>query len=99
MLPGPASQIGEDVSEVLDVIPAILRVLRTVRPTYACRGCTDGVVQVKVLPRLIESGMALTALVTHVVVSKFAWYLRCTGRCRFWPARASILTGRRLPAG
>lgn len=29
----------------------------------------------KVLPRLIESGMASTALVSHVVVSKFAWYL------------------------
>ncbi|MGY3464719.1 transposase [Bradyrhizobium sp. LM6.11] len=60
---------------MLDVIPAILRVLRTIRPKYACRGCTDGVVQAKVLPRLIESGMASTALVTHVVVSKFAWYL------------------------
>jgi transposase InsO family protein len=32
------------------------------------------VVQAKVLPRLIESGMASTALVSHVVVSKFAWY-------------------------
>jgi hypothetical protein len=32
-------------------------------------------VQAKVLPRLIESGMASTALVSHVVVSKFAWYL------------------------
>src|SRR5215207_9376417 len=68
-------KIGEDVSEVLDVIPAILRVLRTIRPKYACRGCTDGVVQAKVLPRLIESGMVSTALVSHVVVSKFAWYL------------------------
>jgi transposase len=72
---GGLHRIGEDVSEVLDVIPAILRVLRTIRPKYACRGCTDGVVQAKVLPRLIESGMASTALVTHVVVSKFAWYL------------------------
>src|SRR6266404_7439414 len=72
---GRLHKIGEDVSEVLDVIPAILRVLRTIRPKYACRGCTDGVVQAKVLPRLIESGMASTALVTHVVVSKFAWYL------------------------
>jgi transposase len=72
---GRLHKIGEDVSEVLDIIPAILRVLRTIRPKYACRGCTDGVVQAKVLPRLIESGMASTALVTHVVVSKFAWYL------------------------
>lgn len=72
---GQLHKIGEDVSEVLDVIPAMLRVLRTIRPKYGCRGCTDGVVQAKVLPRLIESGMASTALVTHVVVSKFAWYL------------------------
>jgi transposase len=72
---GQLHKIGEDVGEVLDVIPAILRVLRTVRPKYACRSCTDGVVQAKMLPRLIEGGMASTALVSHVVVSKFAWYL------------------------
>ncbi|WP_312010520.1 IS66 family transposase zinc-finger binding domain-containing protein [Bradyrhizobium neotropicale] len=51
---------------MLDVIPAILRVLRTVRPKYACRGYTDGVVQAKVLPRLVEGGMASTGLVAHV---------------------------------
>ena len=72
---GQLHKIGEDVSEVLDFIPAILRVLRTIRPKYGCRSCTDGVVQAKVPPRLIESGMASTALVSHVVVSKFAWYL------------------------
>jgi Transposase IS66 family len=42
---------------------------------HSSRLCGDGVVQAKVQPRLIESGMASTALVTHVVVSKFAWYL------------------------
>jgi transposase len=72
---GQLHKIGEEVSEALDVIPAILRVLRTIRPKYACRSCTDGVVQAKVLPRLIEGSMASTALVTHVVVMKFAWYL------------------------
>lgn len=35
-------------SEALNVIPAILRVLWTIRPKYACRSCTDGVVQPKV---------------------------------------------------
>jgi transposase len=52
VLQGVLHRIGEDVSEVLDVIPAILRVLRTIRPKYGCRACTDGVVQAKVLPRL-----------------------------------------------
>ena len=72
---GQLHKIGEDVNEVLDVVPAILRVLRTIRPKYACRGCTDGVVQAKALPRLIESGMVSTALVAYVIVSKFAWHL------------------------
>src|ERR1700722_2501059 len=39
---GVLHRIGEDVSEVLDVIPAILRVLRTIRPKYACRGRAHG---------------------------------------------------------
>jgi transposase len=72
---GRLHKIGEDINEVLDVILAILRGLRTVRPKYACRGCTDGVVQAKAQPRLIESGMVSTALVAYVVAWKFAWYL------------------------
>jgi transposase len=31
--------IGEDVTEQLDVIPAILQVKRIRRPRYGCRGC------------------------------------------------------------
>jgi transposase len=34
---GRLHKIGQDISEVLDVIPAILRVLRMIRPKYACR--------------------------------------------------------------
>ena len=72
---GQLHKIGEDINEVLDVIPAILRVLRIIRPKYGCRSCTDGVVQAKASPRLIESGMVSTALVAYVLASKFAWYL------------------------
>ncbi|MCP3475504.1 IS66 family transposase zinc-finger binding domain-containing protein [Bradyrhizobium sp. CCGUVB1N3] len=91
---GRLHKIGEDVSEVLDVIPAMLRVLRTVRPKYGCRRCTDGVIQAKVLPRLIESGLASTALVSHTWWSRSSpGICRCTGRCRSWPAMASSLTG------
>jgi transposase len=48
---GALHKIGKDINEVLDVIPAILRVLRFIRPKYACRSCTDGVVQAKASPR------------------------------------------------
>jgi transposase len=70
---GALHRIGEDVSEVLDKVPAILRALRFIRPKYACRACEGTVVQAKARPRLIESGMASTALVAWVAAAKFAW--------------------------
>src|SRR3954470_4491012 len=38
------TRLGEDVSEVLEKIPARLKVIRHVRPRYACRKC-EGVFQ------------------------------------------------------
>jgi transposase len=69
---GALHQIGEDVSERLDVIPAQFRVLVTRRPKYACRACEDGVTQAPAPARLIEGGLPTEALVAHVLVAKFA---------------------------
>jgi transposase len=38
-------RIGEEVSEALDRVPAVLRVLRTIRPKYACRSCEGPIVR------------------------------------------------------
>lgn len=35
----PMRQIGEDIAEVLDYVPASFRVIRHVRPKLACPGC------------------------------------------------------------
>lgn len=67
--------IGEDVSERLDVIPAQFRVIVTRRPKYACRSCTDGVVQAPAPARLIPGGLPSEAMVAHVLVSKYADHL------------------------
>lgn len=67
--------IGEDVSERLDIIPAQFRVIVTRRPKYACRSCTDGVVQAPAPARLIPGGMPTEATVAHVLVSKYADHL------------------------
>ena len=64
--------IGEDTSERLDKIPAVYRVIVTRRPKFACRACTDGVVQAPAPARLIEGGLPTEAMVTDVVVSKYA---------------------------
>ena len=69
---GALHQIGEDVSERLDVIPAQLRVLVTRRPKYACRACQEGVMQAPAPARLIEGGVPTEALVAYVLTAKYA---------------------------
>jgi transposase len=46
---------GEDVAEILEYIPANFKVIRHVRPKFACTGC-ERVVQAPAPPRTIERG-------------------------------------------
>ena len=71
----PMHVIGEETSKRLDVVPAQFRVIVTHRPKYACRACTDGVVQAPAPERLIKGGLPTEAMVAYVLVSKFAWHL------------------------
>jgi len=72
---GALHRIGEDVSERLDIVPAQFRVLVVRRPKYACRACTDVIVQAPAPARLIEGGIPTEATVAQVLVSKFADHL------------------------
>src|SRR5262249_47446150 len=72
---GALHLIGEEIAERLDVIPAQYRVMVTRRPKYACRTCTDGVVQAPAPERLIKGGLPTEAMVAHVVTGKYAWHL------------------------
>lgn len=67
--------IGEERSEQLDVVPARLRVLVTVRPKYACRACEEAIVQAPAPARLIPGGLPSDALVARVAVAKYADHL------------------------
>ncbi|MDR7222253.1 transposase [Aminobacter aminovorans] len=67
---GALHAIGESVSEMLDWIPAQLRVVRITRPKYACRAC-ETVAQVAAPERLIAGGLATPALLAQVLVSKY----------------------------
>jgi transposase len=67
--------IGTDVSEALDIVPAVVRVKRTIRPRYACRACESVIVQAPAPARVMDGGMVTTAFAAHVAVSKFAWHL------------------------
>lgn len=72
---GTLHQIGEDVSERLDVVPATFRVLVTRRPRYGCRSCESAVVQAPAPPRIVEGGIPTEAVIAQVLVSKYADHL------------------------
>jgi transposase len=68
---GALHVIGDDRTEMLDLVPAQLRVKVVCRPRYGCRSCEGAVVQAPAPERPIDGGMATEALVAHIVVSKF----------------------------
>jgi transposase len=72
---GLMHKIGEDRTERLDIVPAQLRVIVTVRPKYACRTCTDGVTQAPARTHLIMGGLPTEATIAHVLVCKYADHL------------------------
>jgi transposase len=67
-------QLGEDVAEQLEYVPASFRVIRHVRPKLAC-DCCDAIVQAPAPSRPIERGLAGPGLLAHVLVAKFADHL------------------------
>src|SRR3954452_21143462 len=72
---GTMHVIGEDTSEMLDLVPAVLRVRVIRRPRYGCRACEGAVVQAPAPERPVTGGMASEALLAHVLVAKYADFL------------------------
>ncbi len=71
---GALSKLGEDVSEMLEYVPASFFVVRHVRPKLSCTKC-DQIVQAAAPTRPIARGIAGPGLLAHVLVSKYADHL------------------------
>ena len=72
---GALHLIGETTtSEMLDHVPARLRVIRICRPRYGCRACGT-IHQAPAQDRPIAKGLATPALLAHVLVSKYCDHL------------------------
>lgn len=95
---GEMHRIGEDRTERLDIVPAQLRVIVTVRPKYACRTCTDGVIQAPARPWLIEGALPTEGTLAHVLVSKYADHLPLYRQSQIM-ARSGIQIDRSTLAG
>lgn len=68
--PARLTKLGEDVTDVLEKIPARLKVIRHVRPRYACRGC-EAILQAPAPDLPVEKGRPGPGLLAHVLVSKY----------------------------
>jgi transposase len=71
---GKLRPLGEDVSEVLEYVPARFKVIRTVRPKLSC-ACCSRIVQEPAPNRAIDRGLAGPGLLAHVLVAKYADHL------------------------
>ena len=71
---GELRKLGEDVSEILERVPATYKVIRHVRVKMACSKCAV-IVQAPAPSRPIERGLAGPNLLAHVLVSKYADHL------------------------
>lgn len=75
------TRIGEEISEQLDVIPAQVRVIRHIRPKYACRKCEgleDDGPSVKIAPpppQIIPKSLASAGLLAALLIAKFCDHL------------------------
>jgi transposase len=67
-------KIGEDVSDVLEYVPASFKVIRHVRPKLACQTCQT-IVQSPAPSRPIDRGLPGPGLLAHVLVSKYGDHL------------------------
>jgi transposase len=72
----PLVRIGEETAEKLDIIPAQMKVIRHIRPKYACKECEGGgsAHPVKIAPvaaQIVEKGIVTPGLLAFILVSKF----------------------------
>jgi transposase len=67
-------KVGEDVTEVLEYVPARFEVVRHVRPAYSCAKC-EAMVQAAMPSLPIPRAMAGASVIAHVAMSKYADHL------------------------
>jgi transposase len=67
----PLKEIGEEVSEQLEIIPAKVQVIRTIRKKYACSICDEGLKTAPPPVTLLPKTMASPSLIAYIVTAKY----------------------------
>lgn len=93
---GRLRKLGEDVSEMLEYVPASFKVVRHVREKHSCVKCST-IVQAPAPSRPIERGMAGPALLAHVLTAKYCDHMPLYRQAQAY-ARAGVELDRSLLA-
>jgi transposase len=64
-------EIGEDVSEQMDIVPAQMKIIETIRKKYACPICEQGVKIAPLPAKPIPKSIASAGLLAFIAVSKY----------------------------
>lgn len=65
------TEIGEDVSEQLDVIPAKFQVIQHARKKYACKSCEDTIKTAEKPPKILPKSNASAGTLAYVITAKY----------------------------
>ena len=65
------TEMGEDISEQLEIIPATVKVIRTRRKKYICKQCESGVSIAPLPPQMLPKSMVAPGLLAYVITSKY----------------------------
>ncbi len=76
----PLHQMGQSCSETLELVPAYIKVIKTIRPKYACRQCEQQGIEVAIktasMPATpIPKSMATPSLLSHIITCKYQFGL------------------------
>lgn len=77
-------KFGEEITEQLDVIPPQLKVLRYVRPKYACKSCQENVSIAALPDLLLPKSIAAPGLVAYTITSKYVDHLPLYRQKQIW---------------
>jgi len=77
-------RFGEEITEQLDVIPPQLKVLRYIRPKYACKACQEAISIAALPDLLLPKSIAAPSLVAYTITSKYVDHLPLYRQEQIW---------------
>jgi transposase len=91
-------EIGEDVTEMLELVPRQWKVIQHVREKLVCRAC-EAIAQPPAPSHPIARGRAGAKLLAHVLFGKYGLHLPLNRQSEVYQAKASTSMSRRSQTG